>query len=62
MLLNLTNTSSAVEAESGDFRENSSISLAEVAEAVKNLHSSKVPGVDEICPEILKALDVVGLS
>ncbi len=29
---------------------------------VKTLHRGKVPGVDEICLEMLKALDIVGLS
>ena len=39
--------------------EHSSISLARV---VKKLLCSKAPGMDEICPEMLKALDIVGLS
>ena len=38
------------------------ISGAEVAEVVKKLLCGKAPGVDEVCPEFLKALDVVGLS
>ncbi|KAI3371667.1 hypothetical protein L3Q82_024232, partial [Scortum barcoo] len=38
------------------------ISGAEVVEAVKQLPSSGAPGVDEIRPGYLKALDVVGLS
>lgn len=33
-----------------------SIFLAKVSEVVKKLHSSKAPGVIEICTEILKAL------
>jgi len=36
--------------------------LAEVAEVVKKIFSGKAPGVDEIRPEMLKALDIVGLS
>ncbi|TWW53255.1 hypothetical protein D4764_0018220 [Takifugu flavidus] len=40
----------------------SRISGAEVAEVVKKLLGGKAPGVDEIRPESLKALDVVGLS
>lgn len=39
-----------------------SISLAEVAEGVKKLLSSKAPGVEKICSEILKAFDIVGRS
>ena len=50
------------EAESEDSGDVSSIRLAEVSEAVKKLRSGKAPGVDEICPEMLKALDIVGLS
>ncbi|TWW77394.1 hypothetical protein D4764_12G0007840 [Takifugu flavidus] len=46
----------------GDLRIGSHISGAEVAEVVKKLLSGKAPGVDEICLEFLKALDVVGLS
>ena len=61
-LLNLTNTSSVEEADSEDSGEVSSICLAEVSESVEKLLSGKVPGVDEICPEMLKALDIVGLS
>uniref|UniRef100_A0A674MBB2 Reverse transcriptase domain-containing protein n=1 Tax=Takifugu rubripes TaxID=31033 RepID=A0A674MBB2_TAKRU len=40
----------------------SHISGTEVAEVVKKLLGGKDPGVDEIHPEFLKALDVVGLS
>jgi len=36
--------------------------LVEVAEVVKKLFSGKAPGVDEIVPEMLKALDIVGLT
>ncbi len=38
-----------------------SISLAEVTEEVKKHCSGKASGVDEIRPEMLKALDMVGL-
>ncbi|XP_054456755.1 sodium- and chloride-dependent betaine transporter-like [Anoplopoma fimbria] len=40
----------------------SSISLVEVTEVVKHLRSGKAPGIDEIQPEMLKALGVEGLS
>ena len=52
-LLNLTNTPSGEEAESEASGEAPPISLAEVPEVVKQLFSGKVPGVDEICPEML---------
>lgn len=61
-LLNPNNTSSVEEAEPEDSGESAPISLAEVAEVVKKLLSGKSPGVDEIRPEMLKALDIVGLS
>jgi len=38
------------------------IALAEAAKVVKKLLGGKAPGVDEIRPEMLKALDIVGLS
>jgi len=60
-LLNPTSRSFVEEVESEESEEASSISLAEVAEVVK-LFSGKAPGVDKICPELLKALDIVGLS
>ena len=60
-LLNPTNTPSGEEAESEALGDAPPISLAEVAE-VKQLFSGKVPGVDGIRPEMLKALDIVGLS
>ena len=60
-LLNPTNTSSGEEAESEASGEAPLISLAEVTEVVKQLFSGKAPGVDEIRPEMLKALDSVGL-
>uniref|UniRef100_A0A8C6PHS8 Reverse transcriptase domain-containing protein n=1 Tax=Nothobranchius furzeri TaxID=105023 RepID=A0A8C6PHS8_NOTFU len=60
-LLNPTDMSSSEEADSGDFELASQISGAEVTEVVKKLLCGKAPGVDEIRPEFLKALDVVGL-
>ena len=54
--------SSVEEAVFKDSRGASSISLVEVAEVVKKLLSGKSPEVDEIRPEMLKALDIVGLS
>jgi len=42
--------------------EDSSIALAEVVEVIKKLPDCKVPGVDEFHPEMLKVLDMVGLS
>ena len=61
-LLNPTNMPSGKEAESEASGEAPLISLAEVGEVVKQLFSGKVPSVEEIHPEMLKALDIVGLS
>ena len=61
-LLNPTNTPSIVEAELEADGGPSSITLVEVTEVVKQLHSGKAPGIDEIRPEMLKALGVEGLS
>ncbi|TWW80198.1 hypothetical protein D4764_01G0000130 [Takifugu flavidus] len=61
-LLNPTNRPSSEEVGPGDLEMGSHISGAEVAEVVKKLLGGKAPGVDEIRPEFLKALDVVGLS
>ena len=61
-LLNLTNPPSMVEAELEDDGGSSLISLGEVTEVVQQLHSGKALGVDEIRPEMLKALGVEGLS
>uniref|UniRef100_A0A669BVU6 Endonuclease/exonuclease/phosphatase domain-containing protein n=1 Tax=Oreochromis niloticus TaxID=8128 RepID=A0A669BVU6_ORENI len=61
-LLNPTDTSSEEEAESGDEGDDPPISGGEVTEAVKQLLDDRAPGVDEVHPEFLKALDVVGLS
>ncbi|GAA6076081.1 uncharacterized protein LOC106910031 [Tachysurus ichikawai] len=62
VLLNPTDMSSTEEAEGGGSVVDSSISQAEVTEVVEKLLSGKAPGVDEIRPEYLKSLDVVGLS
>ena len=56
--LNLTNPPSMIEAK----QESTFISLGEVTEVAKQLHSGKAPGVDEIRPEIMKALGVEGPS
>ncbi len=61
-LLNPAVTSSIEEAEAGCSEVASSITRAEVTEVVKKLLGGKAPGVDEIRPEYLKSLDVVGLS
>uniref|UniRef100_A0AAQ6IH68 Reverse transcriptase domain-containing protein n=1 Tax=Anabas testudineus TaxID=64144 RepID=A0AAQ6IH68_ANATE len=61
-LLNPVYTPSVEEAEAGDLEVDSSISLVEVTEVVSKLLNGKAPGVDEIRPEYLKSLDVVGLS
>ncbi|TWW74380.1 hypothetical protein D4764_14G0003820 [Takifugu flavidus] len=61
-LLNPTNMPSSEEVGPGDLGLGSHISGTEVAEVVKKLLSGKAPGVDEIRPEFLNALDVVGLS
>ena len=58
-LLNLTNTPSMMEAELEVDSSLSSIYLVEVPEVVKHLCRGKVPGVDEIQPEMLRALGVV---
>ncbi|XP_025766010.1 uncharacterized protein LOC112847802 [Oreochromis niloticus] len=60
--LNPTGTSSVEKAESGDEGDDQPISAGEVTEAVKQLLGGRAPGVDEVRPEFLKALDVVGLS
>uniref|UniRef100_A0A674NZS3 Reverse transcriptase domain-containing protein n=1 Tax=Takifugu rubripes TaxID=31033 RepID=A0A674NZS3_TAKRU len=61
-LLNPTNTPSSEEVGPGDLGIGSHISGAEVAKVVRKLLGGRAPGVDEIRPEFLKALDVVGLS
>ncbi|KAI3356040.1 hypothetical protein L3Q82_017311 [Scortum barcoo] len=61
-LLNPTDLPSNEEAEAGDSEVDSSITQAEVTEVVRKLLGGKAPGVDEIRPEYLNSLDVVGLS
>nr|XP_049579068.1 uncharacterized protein LOC125970583 [Syngnathus scovelli] len=61
-LLNSTYTPSIEEAGPGDSEADSPIFGVEGTEVVKKLLGGKAPGVDEIRPEFLKALDVVGLS
>ncbi|KAK3523148.1 hypothetical protein QTP86_020202 [Hemibagrus guttatus] len=61
-LLNPTDTPSIEEPEAEDSEVDSFITQAEVNEVVQQLLGGKAPGVDEIRPEYLKSLDVVGLS
>ncbi|KAK3565056.1 hypothetical protein QTP86_032481, partial [Hemibagrus guttatus] len=61
-LLNPTDTPSIEEPEAEDSEVDSFITQAEVTEVVQQLLGGKAPGVDEIRPEYLKPLDVVGLS
>ncbi|KAK3537288.1 hypothetical protein QTP70_006984 [Hemibagrus guttatus] len=61
-LLNPTDTPSVEEPEAGDSEVDSFTTQAEVTEVVQQLLGGKAPGVDEIRPEYLKSLDVVGLS
>ena len=61
-LLNPANMSLGEGAAPEDFGVFAPISLAEVTKVVKKLLGGKAPGVDEIRPEMLKALDTVGLS
>ncbi|KAK3552246.1 hypothetical protein QTP86_006094 [Hemibagrus guttatus] len=50
------------EPEAEDSEVDSFITQAEVTKVVQQLLGGKAPGVDEIRPEYLKSLDVVGLS
>ncbi|TWW77644.1 hypothetical protein D4764_12G0010340 [Takifugu flavidus] len=61
-LLKPTNMPFSEEVGPGDLGIDFHISGAEVAEVVTKLLGGKAPRVDEIRPEFLKALDVVGLS
>ncbi|KAI3358077.1 hypothetical protein L3Q82_003088 [Scortum barcoo] len=61
-LLNPTDLPSNEEAEAGVSEVDSSITQAEVTEVVRKLLEWQGAGVDEIRPEYLKSLDVVGLS
>ncbi|XP_051275980.1 uncharacterized protein LOC127374553 [Dicentrarchus labrax] len=57
-----TNPPSVIEAGLECDGGSTSISLQEVTEVIKQLHSGKAPGIDEIHPSMLKALGVEGLS
>ncbi|KAK3537609.1 hypothetical protein QTP70_017005, partial [Hemibagrus guttatus] len=61
-LLNPTDTPSVEKPEAKDSEVDSFITQAEVTEVVQQLLGGKAPGVDEICTEYVKSLDVVGLS
>ncbi|KAK3525229.1 hypothetical protein QTP86_024952 [Hemibagrus guttatus] len=61
-LLNPTDTSCVEEPEEEDSEVDSLITQAEVTEVVHQPLGGKAPAVDEIHPEYLKSLDVVGLS
>ncbi|XP_013872670.1 uncharacterized protein LOC106523692 [Austrofundulus limnaeus] len=61
-LLNPSFMSTFDESESEDSGEDESITMAEVTKVVKKLLGGRAPGVEEIRPEMLKVLDVVGLS
>ncbi|KAK3519732.1 hypothetical protein QTP70_003707 [Hemibagrus guttatus] len=61
-LLNPTDTPSVEEPEAENSEVDSFITQAEVTEVVQQLLCGKALGVDEIRPEYLKSLDVVGLS
>ncbi|KAK3572591.1 hypothetical protein QTP86_000401 [Hemibagrus guttatus] len=61
-LLNPTDTPSIEELEAKYSELDSFITQAEVTEVVQQLLGGKAPGVDEIYPDYLKYLDVVGLS
>ncbi|KAK3512320.1 hypothetical protein QTP70_004618 [Hemibagrus guttatus] len=61
-LLNPTDTPSIEEPEAEDSEVDSFITQDEVTEVVQQLLGGNAPGVDEIHPEYLKSLDVVGLS
>ena len=54
--------SSIEKTEPLDFEVDSTITGAEVIEVVQKLNSGRIPGVNEIRPEFLKVLNVVGLS
>ncbi|KAK3530818.1 hypothetical protein QTP70_002852 [Hemibagrus guttatus] len=61
-LLNPTDTPSVEEPEAEESKVDSFITQADATEVVQQLLGGKAPGVDEIRPEYLKSLDVVGLS
>lgn len=49
------------EAESDDLWDEESINMAELTEVVKQLLDGRLPEVDATPPEMLKALDAMGL-
>ena len=59
-LLNPTDSPSSEEAGPWDPGMGSLISRAEVAKVVKRVLGGRAPGLDEVRPDFLKALDVVG--
>ncbi|KAK3556168.1 hypothetical protein QTP70_005570 [Hemibagrus guttatus] len=61
-LLNPTDTPFIEEPEAEDSEVDSFITQAEITEVVQQLLGGKALGVDEIRPEYLKSLDVLGLS
>lgn len=61
-LLNPTNMSSVGEVESEDLGEVFPIFLIEVAEVIKKCVGGKMQDVDDISPEMLKTLYIVGLA
>jgi len=61
-LLNLASLSFFEKVESEDLGEDSCITLSEVTRVVKKIPDGKVPGMDEIRPEMLKPLAMVALS
>ena len=61
-LLNPADMLSIEEAGAGDSEGDSFITQTEITEVVRKLLGGKALGVDEIHPEYLKSLDVVGVS
>lgn len=61
-LLNPSYMPSIKTTESEDSEIDSSITQADITEVVQKLLSGRAPGMDDICPEYLKYLYVVGLS
>ncbi|KAK3511498.1 hypothetical protein QTP70_009001 [Hemibagrus guttatus] len=61
-LLNPTDMPSVEEPEAEDSEVDSFLTQAEVTEVVQQLLGGKAPVVNEIRPEYLKSLDIVGLS
>ncbi|TWW77546.1 hypothetical protein D4764_12G0009360 [Takifugu flavidus] len=55
-------TLSTEQVEAGDYEENSAITQAEVTKVVIKYLSGRASGTDDVCPEYLKSLDLVGMS